>query len=974
LQRQSPESPAPSARIAERIGRWSLRRKIMLAFTCLVVLVGICGSVSVVFFERIAASASRQTGVSSPLLIETIALQRNADRMRAIAAESSVPGESGAQHSALNTLGEEGRRHAAALKKLSRNSEQLAQIEAAERLHQNFAVGLSEILDVRARKAKASADLLESYTRLTAALLRAEADLQDVLQRRGDVFAADARARHVHELMHRITAGYQLAAKTIVPASALELDQIRAAADRIIADISAEAAKLIAASGDAASIDASLAALKAAFSAADGLFARKGELLNLTEAFNARFKALGDIERRYADALTALALTARSQNEHAASRTQAAVAQARVAILVLICFAGLLALPVASFLLLTVSRPLERLTGHVQYVRDQGDPVPFSDPALLSAPDEFGKLSRAFNTMIGELAATRQELIANSEDVITKQAERLQAAVSNMSQGLCMFDGDQRLIISNERYAVIYGIPADRIRPGMYLREILELRVKSRSHYGDPVCYVQRRVNANRDDYSGDTVVELENGRIVQILRRPLKNGGWVSTHEDITERRQIEAKIAHMAHHDVLTNLPNRILFNEKMEESLARAGRGERMAVLCLDLDHFKNVNDSLGHSLGDSLLRAVTQRLLDCIGEADTIARLGGDEFSIIQARIETPQEASTLAQRIIDRLAAPFMLDAHQVVIGASVGIALAPIDGVKPEELLKKADLALYRAKADGRGTYRFFQPEMDANMQARRKLELELRNALAAGEFELFYQPLVNLASGRISGFEALLRWRPRGGGFISPAEFIPLAEEIGLIVPIGEWVLHQACHQAANWPANVHVAVNLSPVQFKSRKLVETITLALTNSGLAPERLELEITESVLLHNNEATLAMLRQIKQFGVKISMDDFGTGYSSLSYLRSFPFDKIKIDRSFIRDLASSDDCVAIVRAVTSLGASLGMATIAEGVETTEQLERLRREGCDEVQGYLLGRPTSVADMAPLLEDLRCSVAA
>jgi diguanylate cyclase (GGDEF)-like protein len=394
----------------------------------------------------------------------------------------------------------------------------------------------------------------------------------------------------------------------------------------------------------------------------------------------------------------------------------------------------------------------------------------------------------------------------------------------------------------------------------------------------------------------------------------------------------------------------------------------------VLCLDLDHFKSVNDTLGHALGDALLRAATERLLSCLGERDIIARLGGDEFSVIQAGIENPQDASTLAQRIIDSMAAPFTLDSHQVVIGTSVGIALVPMDGIKSEELLKKADLALYRAKADGRGTYRFFQPEMDASMQARRKMELELRNALIRGEFELFYQPLVSLKSGRISSFEALLRWRHPEGSFVPPNDFIPLAEEIGLIVPLGEWVIHQACREASKWPSDVNVAVNLSPVQFKSRKLVETITLALTNSGLAPKRLDLEITESVLLHDNEATLAILRQIKALGVKISMDDFGTGYSSLSYLRSFPFDKIKIDRSFIRDLATSDDCVAIVRAVTSLGASLGMATIAEGVETTEQLDRLRSEGCNEVQGYLLGRPTSVEDMAPLLEKLRCSAAA
>jgi diguanylate cyclase (GGDEF)-like protein len=714
--------------------------------------------------------------------------------------------------------------------------------------------------------------------------------------------------------------------------------------------------------------------LRTSFLGPEGLITRKRDMLTATAVSAGRAKRLGEIEERYNGLLAGVATAVRRLGDEAAERTTHTSAQGRLAVAGMIVFTALLALVVGLFLTLSISRPLERLTQHVRRLRRRGELIEIGDDALLSAGDEVGVLSRDINGMITELAEARHRLIVNSEAEISKQAERLRDAIAHMSQGLVMYDHNHRLIISNARYGEIYDIPPERITPGLTLRDVLYLRVTAGTHHGDPETYLQRRLGANRDGDASDTVVELQNGRIVQILRRPLKNGGWVSTHEDITERRQIEARIAHMAHHDVLTNLPNRVLFRERMEDSLVRSARGELVAVFCLDLDHFKTVNDTLGHSIGDALLRAVTERLLGCVRETDTVARLGGDEFAIIQVGLENPCEASVLAQRVIDRMGSPFVLDSHQVVIGTSVGIAVAPNDGREADDLLKKADLALYRAKSDGRGAYRFFEPDMDASMQTRRKLELELRSAISMGQFELHYQPLVNLDSRQITSFEALLRWRHPERGLVSPAEFIPLAEEIGLIIPIGEWVIHQACRDAATWPENVHIAVNLSPVQFKSRKLVETITLALTNSGLAANRLELEITESVLLNESQTTLATLRQIKELGVRIAMDDFGTGYSSLSYLRSFPFDRIKIDRSFIRDLGESEESVAIVRAVTSLGASLGMATIAEGVETAEQLDRLREEGCTEVQGFFIGKPKTLAEIAPLLDDIRRAAAA
>jgi diguanylate cyclase (GGDEF)-like protein len=429
--------------------------------------------------------------------------------------------------------------------------------------------------------------------------------------------------------------------------------------------------------------------------------------------------------------------------------------------------------------------------------------------------------------------------------------------------------------------------------------------------------------------------------------------------------RRNLE-RIAHLAHFDALTDLPNRVLFRRELQEALARARRAdEETAVLCIDLDHFKTVNDTLGHPVGDALLQAVADRLRHCVREGDSVARLGGDEFAVVQAGPNLPAGAGELADRVVAAMAEPFVIQGHQVVIGASVGIAIAPTDAHQPDELLKKADMALYRVKAEGRGGFHFFEKAMDERLQARRTLELDLRHAVAAGEFELHFQPLMNLATGRVGCCEALLRWASPQRGLVSPADFIPLAEEIGLIVPLGEWVLREACRQAAEWPSHVRVAVNISPAQFRSRNLLGVVMSALAASGLEAERLELEITESVLLQDNAANLAVLHSLRDVGVRISMDDFGTGYSSLSYLRSFPFDKIKIDQSFVRDLPTDPDAMAIVRAVTGLGASLGMSTTAEGVETADQLEELKRQGCDEIQGYLISRPVPAAQIAYLL---------
>jgi diguanylate cyclase (GGDEF)-like protein/PAS domain S-box-containing protein len=422
----------------------------------------------------------------------------------------------------------------------------------------------------------------------------------------------------------------------------------------------------------------------------------------------------------------------------------------------------------------------------------------------------------------------------------------------------------------------------------------------------------------------------------------------------DITERQRAEQRIAYMAHHDSLTGLPNRVRFRARMEESLKRSRRDEMVAALCLDLDNFKSVNDTLGHGVGDRLLQLVAERLTAQLRDNDTVARLGGDEFAILQTGIATPEDAGALAARLVTAIGAPYEVDGHTVSVGLSIGIALSPTDGEDCDRLLKGADMALYRSKTEGRGTYCFFEAEMDARLQHRRRLETDLRAAIAADALDVHYQPLVTLSTGEISGFEALLRWHHPERGDVSPAEFIPVAEETGLITNLGHYVLRRACMDAMAWPEHVKVAVNLSPLQFRAGNLFQFVMGALSASGLAPHRLELEITETLLLEKSEQVLSTLHALRALGVRISMDDFGTGYSSLSYLRSFPFDKIKIDRSFVSNLDARPDSQAIVRAILSLGTSLGITITAEGVESEQDLACLRAEGCAEGQGFLFAK--------------------
>jgi diguanylate cyclase (GGDEF)-like protein/PAS domain S-box-containing protein len=557
---------------------------------------------------------------------------------------------------------------------------------------------------------------------------------------------------------------------------------------------------------------------------------------------------------------------------------------------------------------------------------------------------------------------------------LNEQYRRFDAALNNMAQGLCMLDQDLKVIVCNRRYLDMYGMSPDVVRPGVTMRDIITHSMARGNFQSLSVDELLDRHAERLRKGEYVTHRHLADGRIFKVVYQPMPHGGWVATHEDVTERHKAEQHIAHMAHHDALTGLPNRVRFRDKMAEGLtAVEAGGKPLAVLCLDLDHFKSVNDTLGHPVGDRLLSAVAERLSKAVRREGTIARLGGDEFAIL-LRGATPLAAEDLARRLVATVAEPFIVDGQVINTGLSIGIALAPQDGTAADHLMKCADLALYRAKSEGRGMFRFFEPDMSARIQARRALELDLRQALGGGEFHLVYQPQVQAMTGMPSGFEALLRWTHPERGLVPPSEFIPLAEETGLILPIGEWVLRSACLEAARWPEPLKVAVNLSPVQFKNRGLVAMVVQALAQSGLPPHRLELEITEQVLMQDDDVTIAMLHELRALGIRIAMDDFGVGYSSLSYLRSFPFDKIKIDRSFIADIERNKDNVAIVRAMAGLGASLNIETSAEGVETPDQLAIIRSCGCTEVQGYLISAPRPAAEALDLVLRLRPEAAA
>ena len=688
-----------------------------------------------------------------------------------------------------------------------------------------------------------------------------------------------------------------------------------------------------------------------------------------------------------------------------------------------------------------------------------------------------------------------------SQQRLESQKQQLDTALNNMTQGLVLYDGNQRLVLCNQRYLDMFGLSPDVVKPGAHSLDVIRHRQATGSFDGDADAFhveVQRRVA--RGEITTSTV-KSKDGRTFHIVNQPLLQGGWVATMEDVTERQQLEQerdrnyaflsqildhipsqitvkdardrryllanrvaaeqfgvtreeivgktaselfpqhsvniidaddekmlqsgslfkdehvwdsqaygkryitstrigirdnngdvsyivnvvndvterrraheKIAHLAHYDPLTGLPNRVLFHEQMQRELQKVSRGEQFALLYIDVDEFKGINDSLGHHIGDELLKAVAARLKACIRDGDLIARLGGDEFAVIQTSVKGVNDVLDFVTRIREAVRKPYQCLGHHLSSDASIGIALAPQDGTDLDQLIKNADLAMYGAKADGRRTYRFFEPAMDASAKARLALEQDLRHALTNGGFELHYQPLVDLRTDQVTGCEALVRWRHPERGMISPATFIPVAEDTGLIVELGEWVLRTACTEAAGWPEHVRLAVNVSPVQLREPTLALKIASALASSGLPADRLEIEITEAVLIGDDATALAILHELRAIGVRIALDDFGTGYSSMSYLKRFPFDKIKIDRCFITDITEADGSSVIVQAVVNIAASCNMTTTAEGVETQQQKELLRALGCTQMQGFLFSAAKPSAEVRKLFVPPSDNVAA
>jgi diguanylate cyclase (GGDEF)-like protein len=642
---------------------------------------------------------------------------------------------------------------------------------------------------------------------------------------------------------------------------------------------------------------------------------------------------------------------AQLQSEHEANVADWEIASGVLA-------AAILALVIGWYFRRAVTTPIEALTQNIRKLglSEHGvtDPI---DHWLLVRRDEIGDLAKQFATTFGALTQARQQLQEASRAELSLQRDRLDGAIENMPQGLYMLDRDGHIIVANRRLREIYDFDDNVDLLGATVDDFVRLcrtrgagvrRMLSNQILSDSV-------NKGDSYQTSQRVVELDDDRVMTMTVMRLPDGGFVVTHEDITEKQAAAEKIAHMAMHDSLTNLANRTLFRAHITERQADADRGGEGALLFLDLDRFKVVNDTLGHPIGDALLVKVAERLQNCIGPDCFAARLGGDEFAVFQSGSPQPEGARALATEIIERLCEPFHVNGHHIVIGTSIGIALIPADGVDADELSRNADLALYCAKQERRGQFRFFAADMDRRMQEWRQMEQDLREAIALKQFTLHYQPIVSARDEAIVGFEALIRWQHPTRGMVSPAEFIPVAEEAGLITELGAWILDTACAQATRWPREVTIAVNISPLQVSAGQLPLTVMAALSRSGLEPGRLMLEITEGVFLNDTEQTRAVLDEIKAMGVLFAMDDFGTGYSSLSYIRKFPFNKIKIDQSFVRGLADDPESIAIVKAVINLCHDLGMGTTAEGVETRAQADTLRALGCSLAQGYLFGRP-------------------
>jgi diguanylate cyclase (GGDEF)-like protein len=623
-------------------------------------------------------------------------------------------------------------------------------------------------------------------------------------------------------------------------------------------------------------------------------------------------------------------------------QAEAAVARARASLLALAIATTFVGIMLAVSFSYSMSKPILE----AMQVAERVAAGNFSNQIVSHRRDELGRLLRSLAAMQSDLKARADEDYA--------MMMKLDAALNNMKLGLCMFGPDNRLMLWNDIYLKMYRLPPDRIFIGCTIEQMLEARAAAGTAFRNVEQYDARMRAAVESGSSESLTTELVDGRIVNIASQPIPDVGWLVTHEDITERTQNEARIAHLAFHDPLTNLPNRAAFGDFLARTFeAASANNETFAILCIDIDHFKEINDVYGHSAGDRFLIEIGRRLVSACDGA-FLARLGGDEFSIVSACGVQPAAATELCGRLSSVLGEPVRIDDCDVAGSFTVGVGIFPQDGRDIDTLVANAEAALYRAKAEHRGTIRFFEPAMDRQIREKRLLQREIALALERDELELYFQPQA-VTGGEVFGFEVLLRWQHPLRGMVSPAIFIPLAEETGLISSIDEWVLREACREAASWPNPLSISVNLSPIDFRRGDVAAMILSVLLETGLSPQRLEIEITEGVLIDDFERSIAILRKIKGLGVRVAIDDFGTGYSSLSYLQAFPFDKIKIDQTFIAKVGKNNQAAAIIHAIVGLGRALALPVIAEGVETEEQLAFLVTEGCNEVQGYLIGRP-------------------
>lgn len=600
----------------------------------------------------------------------------------------------------------------------------------------------------------------------------------------------------------------------------------------------------------------------------------------------------------------------------------------------------------------------------------------------MKSPDRKSKSTRRTASNARRSSSVlKAALVAKTAELSQREHELLQlnewfeVALNNMARGLSMFDSDQRLIVCNKAYQEIYELPDALTKRGTSLAKLMRYYCEREFGKSTPRDKADRRAWIERhvaELARGETFTHtqhLKNGRIILVTNKPLPGGGWVDVQEDITERRKAEQQINWLARHDPLTEVSNRMHFREELDKALKSLRPTFGFAIHWIDLDRFKQVNDTLGHPVGDALLKSIAKRLLGSARDGDVVARLGGDEFIVLQAGAEEWSEAEQLAERLLVSIREPHFVLGHTVECGASIGIALAPQQGRNADELMRCADVALYDAKMAGRNCYRFFEAGSEHTNSGRNSLAEELKHALDDRQLELYYQPIIDPKGASVVAFEGLMRWHHPKRGTISPAEFIPMAEETGFIVEIGAWALRQACTQAKKWPGGVGVTVNLSPVQFERGNVYHTVSSALEQSGLEPRRLELEITEGVLLRDQASTQEALHKLRSLGVRIALDDFGTAYASLSYLRRFPFDKIKIDRSFVQDLdlAKRNDCVAIITAVSALARQLQMRTVIEGVETSEHAETVLGAGCDELQGFYFSEPVPAKDVLRVIRE-------